>query len=60
MNEFEKRYRWEFREKFKTITVDNCTKFFDYKWIEKSKIEPEFTEQNTCTLLYFLGNENER
>jgi len=32
--------RRKFREKFKTITVDNGTEFLDYRGIEKSKIEP--------------------
>ena len=40
IDELEKRYRRKFREKFKTITVDNGTEFLDYRGIEKSKIEP--------------------
>jgi len=40
IDELERKYRRKFREKFKTITVDNGTEFLDYRGIEKSKIEP--------------------
>jgi len=40
IDELEKKYRRKFREKFKTIIVDNGTEFLDYRGIEKSKIEP--------------------
>jgi IS30 family transposase len=41
IDELEKRYKRKFREKFKTITVDNGTEFLDFRGIEKSKIEPD-------------------
>jgi len=41
IDELETRYKRKFREKFKTITVDNGTEFLDFKGIEKSKINPE-------------------
>jgi len=40
IDELERKYRRKFREKFKTITVDNGTEFLDYRGIEKSKTEP--------------------
>jgi len=41
IDELEFRYKRRFREKFKTITVDNGAEFLNFKGIEKSKIEPD-------------------
>jgi len=41
LDALEKKYGKRFREKFKTITVDNGSEFLDFKGIEQSWINPE-------------------
>lgn len=41
LNKLEKRYGKKFKDKFKTITVDNGSEFLDFKGMERSMRNPE-------------------